>query len=256
MIYLHKYFHAYDSIRKLVGIVGSGDMCVSALIGKFPDGQDILISGEPGEKPRQPTIEELKGIIQANANSVIKSFAKLDTFIDGYETYDLTKYSDRTQYKIKDDKVLSDDFCDTSVQVVFAPNINNITKLSNLHDEITYPLDYPAPVNLETLVRYAGSINDKIDVASYIFRNINHQNGTETNLNEHEQREKALMYLHTTDNIVGLSYPPELSADVANMVDCINYIYAHINDDLIVLANYIDNAIPKLPLMRRSWAIG
>lgn len=43
--------------------------------------------------------------------------------------------------------------------------------------------------------------------------------------------------------------------DAPMLLSIISWIESHRNDDVLLLANYIDSNLPKLPLVRRAWAL-
>jgi hypothetical protein len=168
-------------------------------------------------------------------------------------TFDLGLYTSKSLQKVKDDMTGQDNHV-INIRAEFN-RANTKKKLRDLALANQNPFGYASPVNYDFAYQAANIINDFLDAASYVLRNIDFRNGNTTTLTDTEIKQQVSALLYQIPNYSGANFPADI-LDVQDMVDAANYVLAHINDTaLLTLADYIDANVEKLPLMRRNWAV-
>lgn len=245
MKFHHKFQHASDTVRNHNEIVRFTDIVLAMLQDKGLDGTTL------GE-----TLESLKSQIAYLVGAGKTNFGKIEKFINGHSSYDMEEFTDRAAYQILAKKLELDDFADKVISAINAASINNKTKLAALAFGRTNPLMMASPVSLYPLMQYTCIMNDWLDASSYVLKGIDPNNGGAMDF---KKQEKQIVsgWLNQFPNLDGFQYPSELQPEVDLMMAVKNYVLANL--DIIPfadLAAHIDYNIPKLPLMRRAWAIG
>ena len=245
----HEFAHAFDTIRNFNKIVELGDLCLTLLENKYIDGELI----DPPE-----TLEVLQGYIKKNCDRITVIDNNLTSYINGHPAFDLAAYTDKAQYTINTEKATVKTFSDTLSTSVLVPSITSLKKLTDISKTTSNPIIYAAPIQMYgTPQHWAITLNDLLDAASYVLRNINHNNGELTSYSEEQRRLMVRGFLIQFLNFGDMTYPKDLADEVKLMNDAADYVLGQLDaTDLITIANYIDINVEKVPLMRRLWAIG
>lgn len=244
----HKLVHAFDITRHYNNLVTSVDNQLALLTDHNIDG-DLL----------NESLEILQDWIEQNCDSMLLRYNMLETFIDGYDSYDLLEYSNKRHSEIKADRTFSDNFAANLKVNIRNPSIKTKAKLADIALTISNPMTYSTPVVLEIAspYHYAVIMNDRLDAASYTLRDINQNNGQPLGWTDEQKREKAKAYLDRISRLRQWAYPFELQNDVNLMVGVFDNVMAQIDtEDVLVTADYIDTNVDKVPLIRRNWSLG
>ncbi len=243
-----KFIHSYQTVKTYNNIVGTNDTCIS------------LLSGETntGELLEDATLEDLKGYISSNCLSVKNKHTQINTLIDNCEAYDLAEFSDTTQQRIKDDKITVDAFADNLSVNVQASQVDDLSKLSDISKTVSNPIDYAAPIIMDTANHYLIMLNDWLDASSYTLRQINFNNGATEKRTPEQIKSLINGMLNQFGNLTtydGFSKSQETEVNYLEGVR--DQILIDIDIiPLLTIADYIDTNVDKLPLMRRLWAYG
>lgn len=240
----HEFFHAYETVKKYNyhyrNILG----CLSFLKDQSTDGTVL-----------NKTLAELKAIIVSTLQFIQADFPRIKVFINGHENYDLLIHSNRALNEIVADDIKILSFTPTAINAVSAANINNKAKLAAI--SMTNPLISCSPVAMFPSMRYLGILNDLLDASSYVLHGINPDDGTVLPLTDDQKKARVVGYLNQFVNFITHPWPFEFQGEVTLMVTVKDYILSNLNSiSLNDLGTYIDTNITKLPLIRRSWAIG
>ena len=240
---LHEFVHSRETVRHYNKVVVLGDGCLALL-------KDEDINGNPLDK----TLENLKTDIHGNCQSILTTSTNIQAFLNGHDAYDLSAYTDRTQAEILAEKPSVDSFASNLEVAIEEPQIDSVVKLGQI--TASNPIDYAVPVKREESYHHAIILNDWLDASSYTLQNIDHRTGGAISLTKEQQKIQAWGMLNQFENLT-TSYPSEIQSYVNKMWAVRNYVLGELGTaNLLDLAQYIDNNIPKLPLMRRLWAIG
>jgi hypothetical protein len=245
----HQFFHAHETTKHFNNIVTSIENCIALLM-------DSTIGGEQLNE----TLDNLKLWTEENCDSIFARFGLMSQFINEHKPYDLLRFSNKAHFQILADKLASDQFTANLKVAIKSPAIKNKSKLGDISIQVVSPISYVAPVVLELGggYQYCAIINDRHDAASYTLRGI-HQNTGEPLIGwtDEQKRSEAKRFLGRIERLRDWKFPLELQDDAAQMVSVYGSVMAMIDsEDVLVTADYIDANVEKLPLMRRSWALG
>ena len=248
----HEFVHAFDTTRYYNKVVQGLDACVAALAGEDVNGYPLL-----NDLGQSMTLTDLKATIQDYTAYILSKFSRVDIFVRGFDVYDLLEWTNKPRADLLADKITSDEFCDRLKTAVTDTRITNTTKLAALAEDHPSPLMYITPVQLITEFHYTIMLNDWLDASSYMLKGINPNTGEPATKTDKEKREYVKGCLNQFGNLTGYGFSNELRTEVTIMQEVRDQVMAVIDtSDLLEIAKLIDDNIPKLPLMRRIWAIG
>jgi len=244
----HEFIHARQTTKTWNTLINHVDLAISLLRNEDLNGYFL-----------NETFENLLSLINLNCSHVINKGGNIFKFLNGHDSYVLESYTDRSRYKVLQDKLISDEFGARFVQLVNRPQISNLTKLAAIEvpsDIAIASLTHAAPLLMEKDQQYALMMNDWLDAASYIFKNIDFNTGEPTAFSEQERRDKVTKMLGQFTPLEHFSYRQDLQDEVNLFIATKDYIISNISDDVTVLSAYIDSNVDKAPLIRRVWSLG
>ncbi len=242
-----KFIHSYQTVKTYNNIVGINDTCISLLSGETNVGELVVAS-----------LEELKGYISSNCSTAKNNHAKIESLIDNCEAYDLTELSDTTQQRVKDDRITVDAFADNLSVSIQDSQITNLSKLSDIAKTISNPIDYVAPIVMDTGNHYLVMLNDWLDASSYTLRQIDFNNGGVVKRTPEQIKSIVSGMLNQFENLtVYGGFSQSQNTEVNYLLGVRDQVLIDIDMlSFLTIADYIDANVDKLPLMRRLWAYG
>lgn len=190
-------------------------------------------------------------IAEENTNGVLGRNTAITSFLAGHNIeISLQNFTDRTISRYNTDRGLLEQKSKTINSAV--EEITDIEVLKTEGAKHINNVIQSRPVKYGTAYRYANIINDLLDASSYILNGINPDNGM---IFDGDLKERVLMYLNQIPQFNLGVWPMDID-DVNDMVEVANSVINDISThDVLILAKRIDDNVPKLPLIRRNWAL-
>ncbi|GAG91069.1 unnamed protein product, partial [marine sediment metagenome] len=201
---------------------------------------------------------ELQTAITNRCDIVAVENPRIPTFFNGYDGYTLEEYTNRSKSQMVADMPKTATFEVGLRGVIVRPNIDNLSKLALLAVDRPNPITYLTPIMLMLFPEYntALRINNWLDAASYAARNIHYSTGESMSWDDTEKRVLIAQFMKRVNDYSGMKFPSEIQDYVTEMKETANYVTSNLaTEDPVVIGQYIDASVPKLPLMRRLWAL-
>lgn len=241
----HEFLHAYDTIKHFNHVVSAIDGVLANLKNEDIDGYPLEFS-----------LAEIKAGISSECQNTINRYSNIDKFLKGHEVYDLLKWTNKTRVKILTDKPIADKIAKDLPVSVNAGSVNRLERLAAIASNFTNNLEYATPLKLSTEMHYAIILNDWLDASSYICKGINPNDGSVSTKTDEQKRAYVKGCLKQFGNLTWYRFSNELRTEVNAMQAVRDEVMAIVDKALLSdIASLIDGNIPKLPLMRRVWAI-
>jgi len=235
--------HCYEVVRHWNNEINTIDTSISLLIDQNLDGETL-----------NETLEQLQAWIAANCNNIRIYLLKILQFIQGWDSYAESQYTDLDYQIIINANNFINKHADDLEQDIFGPAINNKAKLAQLYSKYSNALPLGNPVIRSDEVVAANRVNIYVDAAAHTLRGINEADGTSLGLSDFATRELTRRYLEKVNRIAWLTALPTLQSDMEHMVTVTNYVLTDLlSGSLTDLADYIDAQVPKIPLFRKLW---
>jgi len=246
MIERHQISHASELVKHYNWQVGRVDTSISLLIDQDADGYTL-----------NETLEQLIAWINENCANMQAHMTSLVAFIDGWDIYDLTNYTNIDTQYIRNIANFLTVHADSLADDILNPSINSKNKLANLYNKYQNTMSYANPVVRSEEVIFANRVNIYIDAAAYTLRYINEADGSLFTLNDQQIKERVIALLEKAERLSMRVPLPSLQSDMDTMMAVSNYVMANIGNSIPFsdLADYIDANVDKTPLYRRRWAL-
>lgn len=243
MIQRHEIMHCYEVVRFWNNEVSRIDSSISLLIDENVDGVTL-----------NETLEQLQTWIAANCNNIRIYLLRIVQFIQGWDSYDESQYTDLDYQTITNASNFINKHADDLEADIFGPSINSKAKLAQLYNKYSNALPLGNPVVRTDEIVAANRVNIYLDAAAHTLRGINESDGATLSLSDFAIRELTKRYLDKANRVAWLVPLPTLQSDMQHMVDVADYVLTDLYSGILTdLADYIDTNIPKTPIFRKLW---
>lgn len=237
--------HAYQSMKAHNEHVQSIETCIAYL--SDHDWEGNLLNAD---------LAMLKSNVTQVCESLSMRTQKLTQFVSTHDAYETAGYIEIPTTQLVAAASAAGNFASRLSSEVVVARINTKGRLAELASSFTNPLDYINHKPLSREHHNAIMLNDWVDAAYYTLNDIHQHTGVTLGWTALRCKELARKYLLQIYSLPAAGYPVDVSDEVSTVLEAAEWTLDNLNSSSIEeLTTYL-GTIPKLPLLRRMWAVG